>query len=516
MTVFIRKNSMLLIILAVLVVLFVVAATGMESKDFVITLLRSLSVGSLTFLVASGFSLIFGLLDVLNLAHGTLFMIGAYIGWTVYVRPDTFVDLLTPLMLVLSGFLLGDLWTLLSTRSLLTGWVKRFLPWVGTLVAVLILFSVLRNYPISIWDVEDYTQSPVSISYLAGQGQRNLPPPATFETVSPLLAFVGLIVGSLLLAFSLSLFDSGKRNPVSRISWRDFISFALLILAGFFFFVFNNGLTDFLVGLNSNWLFLIAALVAVFSGIGLGALMETTLIRPLYIRPIYQLMLTLGLSAIGIEMVRAIWGRPEFTMPRPELFAGTGEGCPATSLADWWQYHCSTMLLLDGRIRIFNEILVPIIGVVVLVAVWMLLKRSRLGMVIRAGVQDREMVEALGINVRRVFTQVFALGVGLAALGGVLAAPSIGLSNLMGESFLLNALIALAIGGLTSYPGAALGSLLVGLLQQFIIKYGQIGIPIPFTEIIFKPSPPIVPASTILLMVIVLLILPNGLLGKKE
>jgi len=516
MNIFIRKNLTLLVILAVLIVLFIAAAAGMDSKDFVITLLRSLSVGSLTFLVASGFSLIFGLLDVLNLAHGTLFMIGAYIGWTVYVRPDTFVDLLTPLALLLSGFLLGDLWTLLATRSLFTGRMKRILPWAGTLIAALILFSVLRNYPISIWNPEDYAQSPVSISYLAGQGQRNLPQPAVFETISPLLAFIGLIAGSLLLAFSLSLFSSGKRNPVSRITWLNFIGFAFLILAGFLFFVFNNAITDFLVGLNSNWLFLIAVLVAVLSGIGLGALMEVTLIRPLYIRPIYQLMLTLGLSAIGIEMVRAFWGRPEFTMPRPELFAGTGEGCPATSLADWWQYHCSTMLLLDGRIRIFNEILVPIIGIVVLVAVWMLLQRSRLGMVIRAGVQDREMVEALGINVRRVFTQVFALGVGLAALGGVLAAPSIGLSNLMGESFLLNALIALAIGGLTSYPGAALGSLLVGLLQQFIIKYGQIGIPIPFTEIIFKPSPPIVPASTILLMVIVPLILPNGLLGKKE
>jgi branched-chain amino acid transport system permease protein len=268
--------------------------------------------------------------------------------------------------------------------------------------------------------------------------------------------------------------------------------------------------------LNTNWLFLIAVLVAVGCGAGLGALMETTLIRPLYIRPIYQLMLTLGLSAIGIEMVRSVWGRPEFTMPRPELFAAVGEGCPATTLADWWQYHCSTMLLMDGRIRVFNEIFIPIIGIVVLVGVWILLQRSRLGMIIRAGVQDREMVEALGINVRRVFTQVFALGVGLAALGGVLAAPSIGLSNMMGESFLLNALIALAIGGLTSYPGAALGSLLVGLLQQFIIKYGQIGIAIPFTEIIFKPSPPIVPASIILLMVVVLLILPNGLLGKKE
>jgi len=126
------------------------------------------------------------------------------------------------------------------------------------------------------------------------------------------------------------------------------------------------------------------------------------------------------------------------------------------------------------------------------------------------------MVEALGINVRRVFTLVFALGVGLATFGGVLAAPSNGLSTTMGETLLTSALIALAIGGLTSYPGAALGSLLVGLLQQFIIKFGQIGIAIPFTDIIFKPSPPLVPASTVLLMVIVLLFLPGGIMGKKE
>jgi branched-chain amino acid transport system permease protein len=173
-------------------------------------------------------------------------------------------------------------------------------------------------------------------------------------------------------------------------------------------------------------------------------------------------------------------------------------------------------LLLDGRVRVYNEIFIPIVGVVVLISIWMLLQRTRLGMVIRAGVQDREMVEALGINVRRVFTMVFGLGVGLAALGGILAAPSMGLSNVMGESLFLNALIALAIGGLTNYPGAALGSVLVGLIQQFIIKYGQIGIAIPFTDIIFKPTPPLVPAATVLLMVIILLILPNGLLGKKE
>lgn len=516
MNTFLRKNYLRILILAVLAGLFAAAANGMESQDFVITLLRGLSVGSLTFLVASGFSLIFGLLDVLNLAHGTLFMIGAYIGWTVYVRPDTFVDLLTPLALIFSGFLLRDVWTALSSRNLFQSRMKRILPWAGLLVSALILFSVLRNYPISFWSLEDYAQSPVSIAYNAGQGINVIPPPALFETMSPWLAFVGLIAGSLLLTFSLSLFGSAPLiSP--KINWRSFIGFAVATLLGILFYIFNDALTHILAGLNSNLLFLVAVVIAVASGVTLGTLMETTLIRPLYIRPIYQLMLTLGLSAIGIEMVRAIWGRSEFTMPRPELFAAAGgDGCPATSLADWWQYHCSTMIVLDGRIRVYNEIFIPIIGLVVLIGVWILLQRSRLGMIIRAGVQDREMVEALGINVRRVFTQVFALGVGLAALGGILAAPSIGLSNAMGESFLLNALFALAIGGLTSYPGAALGSLLVGLLQQFIIKYGQIGIPIPFTEIVFKPTPPIVPASTILLMVIILLILPNGLLGKKE
>jgi branched-chain amino acid transport system permease protein len=81
---------------------------------------------------------------------------------------------------------------------------------------------------------------------------------------------------------------------------------------------------------------------------------------------------------------------------------------------------------------------------------------------------------------------------------------------------LLMALIALAIGGLTSYPGAAAGAVLVGLMQQFMIKYGQIGINIPFMAEPFKPSPPLVPASTVILMVIILLILPYGLFGSEE
>ena len=96
-----RKNRTLLITLAVLFLFFLMAIQGMSTKDWVTTVLRGLSVGSITFLVAAGLSLILGLMDVLNLAHGTLFMIGAFVGWSMYVRPDTMVDLSTPLGLAI-------------------------------------------------------------------------------------------------------------------------------------------------------------------------------------------------------------------------------------------------------------------------------------------------------------------------------------------------------------------------------------------------------------------------------
>ena len=513
---FLRKNRIFLITLAIFLVLFALAQQGMGAKDFLITTLRGFSVGSVTFLVAAGFSLIFGLLDVLNLAQGTLYMLGAYIGWTVYVRPDTFVDLLTPLALILCGFTLAAFWKWLFGRISFSEKVQRFLPWVLMAVGVILFALILPKYPVAIWNLDNYAQSPVSYAFNADQLARLPVFPAVFEEIAPGTALTGLVLGSLLFAAGLALFGW---NPTSqtRLKMQDFIPFALVLAFGLAAFFFNNTATQLLLGMDTTWLFVIALAVSVIAGAGLGALIETVLIRPLYSRPIYQLMLTIGLSYVGIQVVQAIWGRNEFTMPTPSLFrAAPGVTCPSTSLAGWFQDHCSTILVLDGRVRMYDEVFIPIVGILVLVAVWLLLKRTRLGMIIRAGVQDRQMVEALGINVRRIFTLVFALGVGLATFGGTLAAPSTGLSNAMGESLLLSALIALAIGGLTSYPGAALGALLLGLIQQFVIKYGQIGIPIPFTENLFKPSPTLVPASTVLLMIIVLLIFPTGLLGKKE
>jgi len=172
-----RKNLVFWLTLLILAIFFFTAASGMETQDWVITLLRGLSVGSVTFLVASGFSLIFGLLDVLNLAHGTLFMIGAYIAWTVYVRPDTFVDLLAPVLLISSGFTLSNVWIRLAKKVRTTGGWSRLLPWLGLLLSAIILSTIFPHYPITIWDVGNYAQSPVTYSFMADQGLIQLPPP---------------------------------------------------------------------------------------------------------------------------------------------------------------------------------------------------------------------------------------------------------------------------------------------------------------------------------------------------
>lgn len=514
-----RKNRAQVIVLAVLVLLLVTAARGMETEDWVITVMRGLSVGALTFLVAAGFSLILGLMDVLNLAHGELFMIGAYVGWTVYVRPDTFVDVLTPVALVGAGVVLLPVIRPFLARLSLSPPLTRTWPWVGLVVTLLVLIGSLTRFPITKWDAEVYAESPVTYALARSQGTMQLPAGLPFAS-SPTLVMTGAVLGGVLLAVTIAGFGLRRSTAVStqKLPLLPFIFSGVLLILGILIYANNDTLSQALFTMNTTGLFFLAMLTATLTGMLLGGIIEATLVRPLYDRPIYQLMLTLGLSFIGIELVQSLWGRPEFTMPKPDFFAGTGEGCGNEILGFWERIanQCSTVFLFDGRVRTYNEIFIIFVGLIVLIAVALLLQRTRLGMIIRAGVQDSEMVEALGINVRRVFTLVFALGVGLAALGGVLAGPSLGLSNDMGTRLLLLALIALAIGGLTSFPGAAAGAVLVGLLQQFMIKYGQLGINLPFLAEPFKPSPPLVPASTVLLMVIILLVLPQGLFGRKE
>jgi len=505
--VWLERNRSRISLLAALLVVFVASFAGIERDEWFSVLMQGLSVGALTFLVASGLSLIFGLMDVLNLAHGELFMVGAYVGWTVYTRFDTALDVSVPILVVAAPFALGPWWGVLARR--VPPARRRAVAGLALAAGAAVTMVAVTRFPLVIWSAEDFARSPSNFSVQVGLGTLAPLPPDVF-TWPPGVAFASAAAGGALLAIGTALVGRGGAVRASRFGWCvGMLAAAVTLWAA------REPIVQWVFGLSTTWRFFLAVAIAVGMGAALGVFIEVALIRPLYDRPLYHLMVTLGVGFIIVQAVRDIWGRPEFTMARPAAFDGTGPGCPGEGLSGFFS-GCSTVELLGSRLRVYNEGFVILVGVVVLVAVTWLLKRTRIGMIIRAGVQDREMVEALGIDVRRVFTRVFALGSALAALGGVLAAPSIGLGTGMGAAFLLSAIVALAVGGLTSFPGAAAGAVLVGLLQQVVIRFGQSGIALPFLEEPFKPSPSLVPAAAILLMVVVLVVLPSGLFGRGE
>ena len=176
---FLTRNRTRLIVLALIALLFLSSTQDMEGGEWLITVLRGLSVGAVTFLVAAGLSLILGLMDVLNLAHGEMYMIGAYVGWTVYVRPDTFVDVLTPVLIVAAGLVLWPFWRAIWARLAPAASRRRLLAWAALLAGALLLFLTLRAFPLAKWDPEVYAQSPITFSLLLSQG--TLQPPAAAE-----------------------------------------------------------------------------------------------------------------------------------------------------------------------------------------------------------------------------------------------------------------------------------------------------------------------------------------------
>ena len=200
-----KLNLTGILLIAAFVVFLVLAGRGMPPRDLLITTLRGFSVGSVTFLVAAGFSLIFGLLDVLNLAQGTLYMIGAYVGWTVFVRPDTFVDVTPIILFLMAGFALNFLWDYLADKIKLDPQKKKILGWSMVVVAVALTAFILPRYPIAMWQLNNYAQSPISFSYMADQGIRLPVAPAQAKGIPPMLALYGGLAISALLAFGLAL-----------------------------------------------------------------------------------------------------------------------------------------------------------------------------------------------------------------------------------------------------------------------------------------------------------------------
>jgi branched-chain amino acid transport system permease protein len=197
---------------------------------------------------------------------------------------------------------------------------------------------------------------------------------------------------------------------------------------------------------------LVAALFGMAVGATLGVLVEVVFIRPLYRRPVEQVLVTVGLALALGALVYGIWGADAKFYPVPG-----------------WMLETTTILGANIPNDRFVEIAV---AALVLVGLLALLRFTRIGLVIRAGVENRAMVTALGIDVRKTFTLVFALGGALAALAGVLSGVYYGtIDPARGTSLLIYAFIVVVIGGFGSIGGSAVAAVAVGLVQQYANYY---------------------------------------------
>jgi branched-chain amino acid transport system permease protein len=223
------------------------------------------------------------------------------------------------------------------------------------------------------------------------------------------------------------------------------------------------------------------ALVAGTLTVGVvGLVMERVIIRHFYDRPDEdQLLVTFGLSICFVEAVRFVFSSESLTVPAPAALTGI------TSLG----------------VMMYPTYRLAVVGIVALalLVLYIVLYRTRLGMIVRAGIDDAVMVDSLGINVYRVFMVVFGIGAMAAGFAGIVNAPVVSLTPEVGESILVQTFVVVVIGGVGSFPGAVLGGLIAGEI-------------ISLTSMI---NPGYAYVMLFAAMTLVLLVRPHGLLGTR-
>lgn len=212
----------------------------------------------------------------------------------------------------------------------------------------------------------------------------------------------------------------------------------------------------------------------------LSLFIEIILLRPTYkLGHLSQVLLTFGLAYVFHDLSSIIWGTNVLSIDLPNSLSG--------SITMFSQSFPTYRLVVIG------------IGILLAVLLWFVQEKTRWGAIIRAGLSDKEMISALGVNIKLVFTIVFLTGGFLAGFGGVIGAPILGIYPSMEFQTLILALVVLVVGGLGSISGTFVASLLIGIVETF----GRFLIPEISLILIFG------------LMAIVLVVKPNGLLGKK-
>lgn len=243
----------------------------------------------------------------------------------------------------------------------------------------------------------------------------------------------------------------------------------LFMLGAYLAFTFINGELNF-------WLALLFAVIltAIF-----GIILEKFLIKHVYGKVLEQVLLTFGLSFIIADAVKWIWGTEMKTLPVPALLD-------------------ISIPIGDTTFPVFR-LFVVFVGCLLAMLLWYIESKTRVGAIIRAGVDDREMVSALGINVSFVFIGVFCFGAALAGLSGVLGGPLIGMYTGMDSEILVTSLIVVVIGGLGSWKGSFIGAILIGVIETL----GKVWVPSLSMTIVF------------LIMIVILIIRPRGLFGRE-
>jgi len=309
--------------------LFLLPLFGIQVKTYLTLTIAGLAMGMLLFLISSGVSIIFGLMDVLNFAHGALFAWGAYVGFSVF--------------------------------NLLSGWVAA---------------------------------------------------------------------------------DSATLN----------------------FGVF------------------LAAIIAAMAAVALlGVILERVIVRRVYGNHLFQILITFGATIVLVELIRVFWGPNDEVMPVPVTFEGN--------------WDVSDIIIAKYRV------ICILIGILVYSAIQLILKKTKIGTIVRAGVENREMVQAMGHNIFLLFTGVFAVGAALAALGGLsMSIFSLQVYPDMGSTYLLFAFIVVIIGGLGSVTGSLVGAIIVGL------SYNYVAYLVPWAAA----------GVNILIMILILLIRPTGLFAAGK
>lgn len=465
--------------------------------------------GMLIFMVAAGLSIVFGLMDVLNFAQGSLLMVGAYVGFDILSRMSasdkTNAFLLTLHVMVIGPILAVILWEL--TARLILPRIMKTVEIEHSSLFGKIQVAVLTGVPLgfvvgSVWATDFSGESDIVR--------------VIFAVVVALIAMLSFSRDNILFGLrwlsneggirfrrGMALLFNEEASSSDHVDYdpqfkqfdlnKEWLPLAFgVVVTALVALVLNN--TEVLM-----LRFGVAAIAAILAGSIAGIVMEIVFIRPTYVRPFFQIVLTFGLALVireGIEYRYDIDPKGTLGGYLPEFLQGT---FPPAYLRDLFPSDFETTILNYWIFMI-------IMGLLMMIGVQLLLMRTRIGIIIRAGVQDSQMVEALGVNVRLVFTGVFALGAAIAAMGGIISAGFLNIDTTMGDLFLLQAIAVVIIGGLGSYAGTSLTAIVIGITRS-VAAY--------FSRRQFNTDAP-APIVVLLLLCLVLYVKPSGLFGKEH